>query len=371
MLKVRILKIIDRLVGVGLVHLLPAPQVDPYQEPCRVLFIRPGGIGDAVLLIPAINALKRNFPGISISVLAEKRNAAVLSLCEAVDCTYCYDCFRDLVKVLRDSYNAIVDTEQWHRLSAVLARLIGAPMLVGFATNQRKRLYTHSISYSHDEHEIDSFFSLLEPFGILTEHASNSLYLSVPARDAGSAAEKLEVLADSPFVALFPGASIPEKRWGSAKFRELALRIRGHGLRVVVVGGKGEAEAGAAIAGGGVACNLAGCTSLAETAAVLARSCLLVTGDSGVLHMAAALGIPTVSLFGPGIARKWAPRGECHIVLNRHLHCSPCTRFGHTPRCSEGARCLAEIGIDEVEKTVIELLRKNPFCKISEQEQIS
>jgi ADP-heptose:LPS heptosyltransferase len=75
---------------------------------------------------------------------------------------------------------------------------------------------------------------------------------------------------------------------------------------------------------------------------------LLVSGDSGVLHLAVGLDVPTVSLFGPGIAEKWAPRGDIHRVIDHHLACSPCTRFGTTPPCPIQARCLADIGVDEV-----------------------
>jgi ADP-heptose:LPS heptosyltransferase len=370
-LKVRLLKTLDRLVGTVLVYLLPKPRVAPYLDPRRILFIRPGGIGDAVLLIPAINSLKGRFPESSISVLAEKRNAAIFSFCRAVDQTFRYDSLRDLVHVLNDTYDVIIDTEQWHRLSAVIARLTSAPMRIGFATNERKRLFTHPVSYSHDDHEEDSFFSLVEPFRIAKTHAVIAPFLSLPEDAVVSTAEKLGVIADSRYVVLFPGASIPERRWGNKKFRELALRIHEHGLGVVVVGGKGDEGAGETITGEGIGHNLAGRTSLAETAVVLTKSSLLVTGDSSVLHIAVALGVPTVSLFGPGIERKWAPTGDYHLVLNRHLSCSPCTRFGYTARCSMGARCLAEIEVDAVEEAVMELLEKIAVRKIREREQIS
>jgi lipopolysaccharide heptosyltransferase II len=369
-LKVRLLKTFDRLVGTVLVHLAPKPHANPIFEPRRILFIRPGGIGDAVLLIPAIQALKEKFPKSTICVLAEKRNADIFSFCRAVDRTFRYDSLRELVEVLSGTYDVVLDTEQWHRLSAVFARLSGAPVLIGFATNQRKRLFTHPVCYSHDSHEEDSFFSLLEPLGISGSPGVFAPFLAITENTIVTTTAKLGVFSDRPFVALFPGASIPERRWGAEKFRDLAVRLHGRGLPVVVIGGKGDERAGETISAEGLGLNLAGRTSLAETAALLTRSLLLLTGDSGVLHIAVALGVPTVSLFGPGIARKWAPRGENHIVLNRHLSCSPCTRFGYTPRCSIGACCLAEIAVDEVEEAVMNLLEKNSLWNIRESEQI-
>ena len=69
------------------------------------------------------------------------------------------------------------------------------------------------------------------------------------------------------------------------------------------------------------------------------------------------LGVPTVSLFGPGIAKKWAPEGDRHVVLNRHLACSPCTRFGYTPKCPIQAQCMTGISVDDVVAAAGKLLK--------------
>jgi ADP-heptose:LPS heptosyltransferase len=138
----------------------------------------------------------------------------------------------------------------------------------------------------------------------------------------------------------------------------LARRLHNAGIGVVVVGGAGDRGDGDLICADGVGLNLAGGTSLVESAAVIRRAALLVSGDSGLLHIGVGLGVPTVSLFGPGIAAKWAPRGERHIVLDKRLTCSPCTRFGSTPRCRDNGRCLKEITVDEVEQAVLRLLAR-------------
>jgi lipopolysaccharide heptosyltransferase II len=357
-LKVRFLKNVDRFIGTLAVLLTPRPEPVSIPELRRVLFIRPGGIGDAVLLIPVIRAVMERYPGCEVTVLAEKRNAVVFSLCGEIRRTLRYDRLRELKAALRGRYDMVVDTEQWHRLSALIARLSGAPALIGFATNERSRMFTHSVPYTHEAYEVDSFFSLLEPLGFMKEPLPAAPFLQVPERAAAGAHEKLGELLGRPFISVFPGASIPERRWGTEKFHELALRLNRRGYPVVVVGGKGDEQAGQGIVGGGIGLNLAGKTSLAETAAVISRSLLMVSGDSGLLHMAVGLGVRTVSLFGPGIEKKWAPKGGAHLVLNRRLSCSPCTRFGYTPRCRIGARCLADMGVDEVEYAVLQSLER-------------
>lgn len=351
MLKIRLLKSLDRFLGTAAVFFLRRPGQAPWREPRSILFIRPGGIGDAVLLLRAIRAVSERYPGVTITVLAEKRNATVFSLCGAVSRILLYDRPGELLAAVRGAYDVVMDSEQWHRLSALVARFTGAPQLIGYATNNRERMFSHPVAYSHDSHESDSFLALLQPLGI-THYPDTDSVIEIPERAVRAAEHKLAALSGKPFVALFPGASIPERRWGAERFAELARRLQRRGMAVVVVGGKGDEQAGNLIAAKGAGLNLAGRTSLAESAAVIARSRLLVTGDSGLLHIAAELNVPTVSLFGPGIEKKWAPRNASHMVLNKHLSCSPCTRFGYTPRCRIGARCLELITVDEVESAV-------------------
>lgn len=356
----QILKAIDPLVG-RLGMLLPRPEgkLELDFVPRTVLFIRPGGIGDAVLLIPAIRAFRARYPDVAVDLLVERRNAGVFSLCPEVRLVCCYDIPSELFSILRSRYDVVIDTEQWHRLSSVVARVVRAVVRIGFATNNRSRFFSNQVSYGQDDYEADSFMHLLSPLEFVPDRKEYGMFLSIPSRYAGAADVFLAPLGGGPFVTLFPGASIAERRWGPEKFRELARRLR-RICEVVIVGGLVDHDDAESIEQSG-ALNLAGKTTLAETAAIIARSSLLVSGDSGILHIAVGLGIPTVSLFGPGRARKWAPRGANHIVINRNLPCSPCTTFGYTPKCPINARCMAEISVDEVEQAVMTLLARKFF----------
>lgn len=355
--RIALLKAADALLGrvaVPLASLLP-PKTKQSGQIASILIIRPGGIGDAVLLIPAIKAIGNRFPAAEITVLAERRNAAAFTLCPEINTLLLYDRPSELVSVLHGSYDVVIDTEQWHRLAAVVARLTRAPMLIGYATNERARLFTHPVSYSHDDYEADSFLNLLVPLGIVPGQTGER-FLVVPDDAGQRGGVLLAPLAGRPFVAVFPGASVPERRWGGDRFRQLAELLATFGIAVVVVGGKDDREQGEVIISGCLGLNLAGRTTLPVTAAIIEQSLLLVSGDSGVLHVAVGLGVPTVSLFGPGRARKWAPRGERHIVINKGLPCSPCTTFGTTPPCPVNARCMGEITVDEIFNAVMMLL---------------
>jgi ADP-heptose:LPS heptosyltransferase len=352
------LKKVDGAIGSLLARLWPRP-LHPGPSPyavSRLLLIRPGGIGDAVLLAPVVGCLREAFPSARIEVLAEKRNRGAFALCPEIDRVLCYDSAQELWEALRSGYDVVIDSEQWHHLSALVARMIRSQIKIGYGTNERKRLFTHSIDYSHESYELNGFLELLKPLGIEPPATNPSSFLTIPEADQESADNILGKLQEVPFVVLFPGASIVERCWGIEKFHQLAMRLIAEGLAVVVVGGKEDIATGRAIVDGLSVLNLTGKSSLCETAGVLNRSQLLISGDSGVLHIGVGLGTPTVSLFGPGIAEKWAPRGGSHIVINHNLPCSPCTRFGTTPPCPISAKCIQNISVDEVFAAAQELL---------------
>ena len=146
-----------------------------------------------------------------------------------------------------------------------------------------------------------------------------------------------------------------ERRWGEERFAALALRLRRMGCGIAILGGEAERDAGRRIAeamGGEGVLDLTGAVPLRETPYLMVVLDLLVTADSGLMHIAAGVGTPVVALFGAGIEAKWAPRGGATRVINKQLPCSPCTRFGYTPSCPRGVECLASISPDEVAEAV-------------------
>ena len=352
-----LLKKLDQLLGSQAVSLLTTSTGGPAPSALNaILVIRPGGIGDAVLLIPSLAALRKNFPAARITVLAEQRNASVFDLTNVVSEVLLYHKPADLFTALYGQYDAVVDTEQWHRLSAVVARLVRAPVSIGFGTNERRKMFSHVVAYSHSDHEMTSFFKLFEPLRIDMPQQVKIPFLNVPEQAASRREELLAPLSGAPYVVLFPGATVAEKRWPVEKFSELAFRLNSRGFPVVIIGGRGEVADAARIASDGNNLNLAGKTTLAETAAIIEHARVVITGDSGVMHLAYGLGRPSVSLFGPSNVQKWAPVGENHIVIQHNLFCSPCSRFGYTPRCPSNVRCMAGISVDEVAEALFRLL---------------
>jgi len=360
MRKIDIIKKIDKFVGrfFCLFMSFTSKKTTTKLPGKSILLIRPGGIGDAVLLIPTILALKNKYPETQITVLAEKRNGAIFKLCPAVSEVLYYDNPKELLTAIRGQYDVVIDTEQWHRLSAVVARLTLAPILIGYAANERQRLFSHPIPYSHDEYETESFYHLLTPLHILPPELVSLPFLHIPQELELRACALLGHVAETSFVVIFPGASIPEKRWGVDRFRKVVALLAEMEIPVVMVGGKEDAEDGGAIVTGLKGLNLAGKTTIVETAAIIARGSVLVSGDSGMLHIGVGLGKPTVSLFGPSNIQKWAPKGSDHIVIHKKQQCSPCSRFGYTQKCKINAKCVSDITVDEVFAAVEKLLNR-------------
>lgn len=353
-MNIPLMKRIDGTIGTTVARLLPpSPSVAPPTHPKTALLIRPGGIGDAVHLIPTVEALRKHHPNIRVTVLAERRNDGIFRLVEGIE-TRRYDSPADLASLFSRRFDLVVDTEQWHRLSAVVARLVRAPYRIGFGTNpQRSRLFTASLPYDHDRYEAGLFLELLEPLGIV-EELPPPPWFPLPPEAVREAGRLLSPLRGG-FVTIFPGASIAERRWGGERFAHVVRSAAALGFETVVVGGGAEKGEGETLAAAG-ALDLTGRTPLPVTAAVIARSRLLVSGDSGILHLAVALGVPTLSLFGPGRHLKWAPRGERDRVVRHDLPCSPCTTFGTTPPCPHGVRCMGEIAPSEVTSRLCLLL---------------
>lgn len=361
-MKIKLLKLIDRLAGGVVTACLPSVPVRPLPHLWRFLLIRPGGVGDAVLLASSICSIKKTCPDSHITILAESRNCGVFPLIPQADEVLCYDRPGELIKALIGKYDIVIDTEQWYRLSAVVARLVRAPVKIGFDTNERRRMFTRGIRYDLEAYEADNFFALLKPLGVDSYQDIEAVTLSLPLQSVTEAHQLLQPLFSDSFVVIFPGASVEEKRWGSARFLKVSKKLAEYGYRIVIVGGREDRTNGDFIAvAGGI--NLAGMTTLAETAAVIVRSSLVISGDSGLLHIAAGLDIPTVSLFGPSSDKKWAPQGKKHVVINHYLSCSPCSRFGTIPPCPVGVCCIRDITPDEVIDAARRLLPQLPEKK--------
>jgi ADP-heptose:LPS heptosyltransferase len=348
-----LLKALDSALGPAFCAALSRAQREPESRTLRdfpggrVLVVRPGGIGDAALLLPMLRALRAAAPGSALDVLCESRNAPVFELSGLADRVLRADAapFAALHALRRGCYAAVLDTEQFHRFSAVLAAWTRAPLRVGFnVAPDRLGLYTHAVPYDLQGPEDAQF-------GRILAAALGVPSVDLPPREGSIPPERLPLPPDglpARFVALHPGGSVPCKRWGEERYAALAAALRERaGLPCVLVGAGADRPAAARIARETGAVDLCGRLDLAGTAAVLARAETLVGPDSGVAHLAVAAGTRAVVLFGPGDPLKWGPPSGRGVALREPLPCSPCSMFGYTKPCRANA-CMAALSVERV-----------------------
>lgn len=332
----------------------------------KILVIRPGGIGDAVLFYPLLHHLKRKFPQSQLHILVEKRNHGVLDANGIADKVFLYDRFStaDLIKVMLSHYDLVIDTEQYHNLSAVVTFLTGAKYRCGFDTGPRGKLFTHRVPYNQQIYEAYSFLNL---FTLLTGEEAlfekNTPFYPIEERFLTWAKDQLKRFDAKKIAALCSGATAPERRWGSKKYSELAAWLISKDFNVVLIGSPAEKEDSLEIAKGlsqERLLNLVGKTSIPRAAAIVSLADIYVSSDTGILHVAYGVGTPTVHLFGPGILEKWAPVGKRYIAITKNLPCSPCTAYGYTPDCPYNSKCVHMISVDDIKEAVLQVLSMEP-----------
>ena len=341
-MQITLLKILDICLGPPACFLLKTHNHSLPVTIGSILIIRPGGIGDAVLLLPVVRQLSALYPGAKIDILAEYRNAEVFSWSPHVNVVWRYDHPKHLLRTMRSRYDLVIDTEQWYRLSAVITRLINPHRSIGFATNERLRLFTDPCPYDLTCYETNNFLSQLHPLGYRPDYSQGDT-------DEALRLPRSPHLEGPPYVILFPGGSAAAKRWPIERYTQLAHQLEQQGLRIIILGGKDDREAGKMIATAlrnGL--NVAGETSLTEAAAIVAGAQLMISGDSGLMHVAQLLGVPTVTLFGPSDAAKWSRHDATHQVLQGACPYAPCARFGTIPRCDYAYACMKKIEIQDV-----------------------
>jgi ADP-heptose:LPS heptosyltransferase len=314
----------------------------------RLLVIRPGGMGDMIVLVPVLRLLQARFPGAAVDVACERRNVEVLRLAGFAGRTLVYDdnpaAF--LAALRRGRYDVALDTEQFHHFSALFAWWSRAPVRIGFKINPRRNaLYTHLVNYAPDGREGEQFTRLLGPLGCTGKPAERQGCLALPGaqRDPGG----------RPYAVVHAGAGSRFKRWPPERFARLAAALRETcGLDTVLAGGPADRHDARLIMerargeGGSIRSETGGAT-LETTARLLAGAALFVGIDSGLAHLAVALGRPAVVLFGPSDSDKWGTRDERRAVVSAATPCAPCFIFGYHKPCRDPL-CMRQIRVEDV-----------------------
>ena len=322
----------------------------------RVLVRLSNWLGDALMARPALHALRAAYPRAEITACGPRVLLELLASEGLWQRTEALPGVPGLAARLRDARfdAALVLPPSFS--SAWLAYRSGARLRVGFAHEGRSLLLTRAVRRPArgDLHLSREYLRLAECLGA-SEVPLPGLGVNEDAvREAGALRARAG-LEDRPFAILGPGAAYgPAKRWSLERFAALGLELAARGLAVLVCGLASERETceDVAAAVGAQARSLAGVTSLPAQAALCARAALTVSNDSGLAHLAAATGAPTVVVFGSTSSAWTAPLGPCVRVVQRAPVCSPC--FARD--CAIGYACLAAVQVGMVTSAAGELV---------------
>ena len=311
----------------------------------RILVIKPRAIGDALLSTAVLPDIRSQFPGARIDFLVETFASPVLHGNPFVDNVITYDTRVDssisiITGVRRNHYDLVIDLFANPR-TAVITLLSGARYRVGFPFKWRRIAYNIVVTpRSGDVHNVEFNLDALRRLGIEVTSTAPSFYLDEESRKFAQSFLDDNDLPAGEFFTINIGGGWEIKRWPVEKFIELSSMIS-HSLkrRVVVLYGPSEEADAARIstASKGV---LAPQTSLKQMGAILSLSKLLITNDSGPMHIAAALRVPTLAIFGPTSPRLQGPYGNIsEIVRNERLDCLEC----NLTKCPIGNPCMKEL----------------------------
>ncbi len=207
------------------------------------------------------------------------------------------------------------------------------------------------LAYDRHQYEAQRIMGLLKPLGLDIAEARLQWNVDVDRESIG----ELPELGVDRWVALAPGAGWPGKQWPAERFACLGDWVSDRYVaKVVLMGSADERELSAGIAAAmhQESVNVAGRTSLVGAAQVLKQCALLVTNDNGLLHVAAAVGTPTLALFGPTLPEQWAPRGEGHAVVRGTFTCGDCHPWHSRARCQTEESCMNSISVETVKQAV-------------------
>jgi lipopolysaccharide heptosyltransferase I len=336
----------------------------------KILIIRLSSIGDILHCTPVVKSLKAAWPKCQITWLVGEASQELIKYNSYIDeiivwsresfeqqlrklaVLKTYNLWRDLQQVLAPrNFDALLDIHGLF-LTGMIASQVQAKRRIGMSeAGEFNSLFMTETAKPLGKHIVERYLGVLQPLGITSVEDRMTLVISDNSRrfavkffaDAG-------VLPVDQVAVLVPGTTWPSKNWPTDFFAQVAA-ILAKKFRIVLCGGKGEIKLGQEIQAqaGVTVINAVDRTSVLEMAAIIEGAAVVVTGDTGPLHIAAALGVPTVALFGPTDPEIYAPLGPQHAILFNKLACSFC----HKVICPLGhGRCMLSITPEAVVQKV-------------------
>jgi len=339
----------------------------------RIAVFRALYLGDLLLAVPALRALRAGYPAAEITLIGLPWAAPFVrrigryvdrfvefaghpGIAEVPVVPARTACF--LIEQRAYAYDLAIQMHGSGRTSNAVVLALGARATVGYYDGAPSPGLTRGAPYPDDEPEVRRNLGLALLAGC--PDRGTELEFSPTAEDHADAAALLRPLAGlpRPWIGIHAGASVQSRRWPAEHFAAVAdVLAQEHGARIVLTGGPGEVRLAEAVAGRMATgpLNVAGRTTVGGLAALIARLDLFISGDTGPAHVAAAVDTPSVTIFGPGDPRRWAHLDRArHPIVRQPVECSPCPHH----ECPIDHRCLRRLAPAAVLALADQLLGK-------------
>ena len=355
------------------------------EVPREILIVKFCCMGDAVLVLPSLRALREKFPDARMTMLCTPRTVAIFRDTPHVDEIVLFQLtgdrgmwefatsgVRSLLTTLRAlrrrRIDLVVDFDNYYNWTTFLGFATGAPTRAGFDPpgQGRRFLLTNPVPYTGDRHMVEFYLDLVRAVG--ADVADRTPALAVPADAEAWSRQFLDeggfASGDSPIVALSPGRSEAWHfiRWSEENFAATGEALhRTFGARILLIGGPAEVAISermmSMLAKLGVpALSAVGRSNLHQSEALMRACALLVCNDSGPMHLSAAVGTPTLAVFGPDNPLRWGPYGAPHRSVRLDLPCSPCLFMGKLGVCPGKELACLDVPVERVVAVAGEML---------------
>jgi lipopolysaccharide heptosyltransferase II len=333
--------------------------------PRSILIVLHGSIGDVTRALPLAGLIRRGFPNVKLSWAVEAPSFPLVEHYPAIDEVMVFDrrhWWRGIWPFLRGirarQFDVVVDLQR-HLKSGVIGFFSGAPIRVGFNKADGKEfnwLFNNQFieATGNAIPKISHYMKFAELLGIPSQPIE--WHFELPPEEE----KRIDILLEKTgrqYAVLFVGTRWQSKQWFPRQMADCARFLwESHKLEVILLGGKEDRRIASEVSN----CyservhNLVGQTSLREALGVIARARVAVGPDTGLMHIAAAVGTPVVSLWGATRPARTGPYGSEDLVIQGRAACVPCYRR----RCPIGRVCMSSIGADEIQAKIANALKR-------------
>lgn len=357
------LKFMDKYIGVPVVFtlgLLRKRNREKSINPENIIIVMIAAIGDTILLSSIIKELKHLYPKVNITLVCSNgniqaaKNLPYINKIIKFDMSNVTGSLLDLRK--ENTYDLLLDFGAWSRLNAILSYVIKADLKVGFKRKKMLRhyIYDQIVEHVDDVHEIENYRNVLRSLGysLLGKKAEFTINLANVNKVGTILVPKHKYIIFHLFAS---GSHKAKKEWPESSWIELANRLIGESYKIILTGGKQDSEIAHAFVQkiNGIEgidyISLSGKLSLAETAALIEEVGTIITVNTGIMHLAAAVDSRIIALHGPTSPLRWGPISDKSVILTPNIKCDQLLSLGFEKHnCVVEDGCISTIKVDDV-----------------------